>query len=164
MYIGSVERCDCAIATASNCTFCKESVRGGTYSGWTSHESAFWLRVSAIRTTARLTTRASSFPSSAVRSFRKRCFALSTVNQVRFRPVSCGGPSRKTSHKWAITACLPELFFPARHTRYLEKDFSSMRPCTPASSNASIAAAWRSEEHTSELQSRGLISYAVFCL
>src|ERR1043165_10229430 len=23
---------------------------------------------------------------------------------------------------------------------------------------------WRSEEHTSELQSRGLISYAVFCL
>src|ERR1043165_10166179 len=24
--------------------------------------------------------------------------------------------------------------------------------------------AWRSEEHTSELQSRGLISYAVFCL
>src|SRR5213075_3584614 len=29
---------------------------------------------------------------------------------------------------------------------------------------ASVSGAWRSEEHTSELQSRLVISYAVFCL
>src|SRR5213594_5197268 len=40
---------------------------------------------------------------------------------------------------------------------------STWRASTPASSPASRS--WRrSEEHTSELQSRTLISYAVFCL
>src|ERR1043165_3681285 len=34
----------------------------------------------------------------------------------------------------------------------------------PASRNGVPLASGRSEEHTSELQSRGLISYAVFCL
>src|SRR5213596_593098 len=35
---------------------------------------------------------------------------------------------------------------------------------TTTSSRKSMTASWRSEEHTSELQSHGLISYAVFCL
>src|ERR1043165_2839600 len=34
----------------------------------------------------------------------------------------------------------------------------------PVVASVKLPAGWRSEEHTSELQSRGLISYAVFCL
>src|ERR1043165_10210240 len=39
---------------------------------------------------------------------------------------------------------------------------SASMSCTPESDSCKPAG--RSEEHTSELQSRGLISYAVFCL
>src|ERR1043165_10231330 len=41
---------------------------------------------------------------------------------------------------------------------------STPTPCAASLPGSSPGSCTRSEEHTSELQSRGLISYAVFCL
>src|SRR5213075_3372353 len=41
---------------------------------------------------------------------------------------------------------------------------STATPCASCMPSRTACRAWRSEEHTSELQSRLVISYAVFCL
>src|ERR1043165_5357793 len=62
----------------------------------------------------------------------------------------------------AVCGVVPERFFivPGNHDCNRKK----FTPGTIAHINHLAAQRDRSEEHTSELQSRGLISYAVFCL
>ena len=47
---------------------------------------------------------------------------------------------------------------------FVSKSFETYGGLTPSTSRISIPSFVRSEEHTSELQSRETISYAVFCL
>src|ERR1043165_7103662 len=83
---------------------------------------------------------------------------------VRTTPSNEGAPSR-----WHIVF----FFFlmirrPPRSTLFpyttLFRSMPSFSSNSSSSSKQPWMSPWRSEEHTSELQSRGLISYAVFCL
>src|ERR1043165_10068359 len=88
--------------------------------------------------------------------------------------MSCPTSVAVRSNEMPRLFCLPSFFFfflmirrPPRSTLFpyttLFRSFCSFRDLFCCSSNL-FRRANRSEEHTSELQSRGLISYAVFCL
>src|SRR3546814_1904907 len=53
---------------------------------------------------------------------------------------------------------------PARHLGQLRSRCRDFRAKPPVQARAALSEVWRSEEHTSELQSLMRISYAVFCL
>src|SRR3546814_3422049 len=63
-------------------------------------------------------------------------------------------------------SCFCQLIFPYRFSRAILAEHLSVRGClgTPGMALFVLLFAWRSEEHTSELQSLMRISYAVFCL
>src|SRR3546814_6201752 len=76
---------------------------------------------------------------------------------------------RRSSCRLALAAILAQDHWrmkrrPERAASSREAGFAPLRHSSSRNSHGSAAFAWRSEEHTSELQSLMRISYAVFCL
>src|SRR3546814_9413725 len=83
-------------------------------------------------------------------------FPYTTLFRSRF---SCASTSSSNARIRAL-----DLVWRALGERRIHSSSSWIAFCLPASSRSSCARRFRSEEHTSELQSLMRISYAVFCL